>query len=156
MDLLCEVCDRPIIENESEYMNYLTTLRKENDESLFKKHTINNINFDEVNKILNDYISTHNKNVDFYFTNCELVIEFHNNFIGNKQTDYFNTTDIIDINEYLLYDIDCFKSRGYKFYKINQMTINIISDRCNMAYNSAWIHRQKWSCRSQARIKEEG
>ena len=22
--------------------------------------------------------------------------------------------------------------------------------------NSAWIHRQKWSCRSQARIKEEG
>ena len=28
MDLLCEVCDRPIIENESEYYNYLARLRK--------------------------------------------------------------------------------------------------------------------------------
>ena len=31
-------------------------------------------NLDGVNKILNDYISTHNKNFDFYFINCEFVI----------------------------------------------------------------------------------
>ena len=31
MKLLCAVCDREIFENESEYENYLTTLRKTND-----------------------------------------------------------------------------------------------------------------------------
>ena len=28
MELLCPVCDREFIENESEYKNFLTTLRK--------------------------------------------------------------------------------------------------------------------------------
>ena len=44
MDLLCEVCDRSIIENESEFMNYLATLRKKGDKCLYKKYTINNVN----------------------------------------------------------------------------------------------------------------
>ena len=65
MTLLCEVCDRSIIENQSEYNNYLTTLRKEIEKGLYKKYTINNSNLDEVNKTLNDYISTLYKNFDF-------------------------------------------------------------------------------------------
>ena len=40
MTLLCEICDREKIKNESEY---------------------NNINLDEFDKILSDYISHHNK-----------------------------------------------------------------------------------------------
>ena len=104
MNLLCEVCDRSIIENQSEYNNYLATLRKEDDKSLYKKYTINNINLDEVNKIIDDYISSHNKNFDFQFINCEFVIEFDNNFIVNKKTNYFYNTAIININRYLLYD----------------------------------------------------
>ena len=87
---------------------------------------------DKVNKILNNYISFHNKIFDFYFVNCEFVIEFDNNFIAKIETNYFCNKDITNIKRYLLYDIDCFKSRGYKFYNINQMTINSISDRCNM------------------------
>ena len=67
MNLLCEVCDRLIIENESEYNKYLATLPKENDKSLYKKYTINNINLDEVNKILNDHISIHNKIFQFFY-----------------------------------------------------------------------------------------
>ena len=31
MSFLCEVCDRQIIENESEYKKYITTLRKKKD-----------------------------------------------------------------------------------------------------------------------------
>ena len=88
----------------------------------------------EVNKLLNDYFSTQNKKIDFYFINCEFVIEFDNNFIAYIQTSYFYNTYIVNSNRYLLYDIDWFKSIGYKFYKINQRTINIISDRCNMTY----------------------
>ena len=67
MSLLCKKCDRSIIENELQYNKYLATLRKENDKSLYNKYSINNVNLDEVNKILNDYISTHNKSFKFYF-----------------------------------------------------------------------------------------
>ena len=59
MSFLCEVCDRSIFENQSEYMNYLATMRKKNDESLFKKHNVNIINLEEVEKVLKDYIIIH-------------------------------------------------------------------------------------------------
>ena len=89
---------------------------------------------DDVNKILNDYISTNNKKFDFYFNNCEFVVEFDTNFIANIETNCFYNTDITNISRYFIYDIDCFKSRGYKFYNIKEMKINIISDRCHMTY----------------------
>ena len=69
----------------------------------------------EVNERLNDCICTHNKKVDFYYINCEFVIELDNIVIANIKTNYFINTDFININKYLIYDIDCFKSRGYKF-----------------------------------------
>ena len=65
---------------------------------MYKIYTFNNANLDEVNKISNDYISTHNKNFDFYFINCEFVIEFDNNFIGNIEIKFFYNTDNIKIN----------------------------------------------------------
>ena len=66
MDFLCRICDRSFIGNESEYRKYLTTLRKKTNKSLYKKITINNVDLDESNKILNDYISTHKKIRFFY------------------------------------------------------------------------------------------
>ena len=39
-------------------------------------------------------------------------------------------------DRHLLYDNDCFKPRGYNFYNVNQLTINIISDRCNMTFEN--------------------
>ena len=94
MELLCEVCDRSIIANESEYQECLTTMRKKNDKSIYNKNTIININLDDVNKTLNDYISTHNKNFDFDFINCEFVIEFYDNFTPKIETIYFYNKDI--------------------------------------------------------------
>ena len=60
MSILSKVCDRSIMENGSEHMEYLATMRKKNDKSLYKKHIIN-IHLDEFDKILNDYITTHKK-----------------------------------------------------------------------------------------------
>ena len=51
MDFLCKVCDRPIIDNETEYYNYLATLRKKDNKILYKNYTINNVNLDEFDKI---------------------------------------------------------------------------------------------------------
>ena len=69
-----------------------------------------------------------------YFINCEFKVEFDNNFTTNIKTNYFNNIDSDNMKSYLLYYIDCFKPRGYKFYNINQMTISSISDRVNMTY----------------------
>ena len=66
MDLLCPVCDRSIFENESEYHEYLATLGKKNHKSFYNKYTNNNVNLDDVMKLLSDSISTHNKSFDFF------------------------------------------------------------------------------------------
>ena len=131
-ELLCKVWDREIFEKESELNKYLATFRKTYDRSLYKKYTINNINLNELDKILDDYITNHNKKFNFHFTNCEFVIEFDNTFIANIETNYHYNDDITNIKSYLLYYTDCYESRGNKIYNINQMTINIISDRCNL------------------------
>ena len=117
MDVLCRVCEQSIMENESQYYHYLATLHKKNAKSLYKRYSINNIKLDDVNKIINDYISTQKKNFDFYFTNCDIVIEFDINFIANIETSYFYKTDIININSYLLYDIDFLNHEDIIFIK---------------------------------------
>ena len=134
MDYLCQVCDREIIENESEYRNYVATLRKKGDESIYKKYSINNINLDEVDKILKDYVSSHNKTFDIYFIYCEFKIQFDENSTRDLKTDCVHNIEIEKISQCLLYCIEYLESKGYKFQKINQMTINTVSDRCNMKY----------------------
>ena len=117
MEFLCKVCDRSFIENETEYYKNLATLRKKDDESLYKNNTINNVNLDEFDNILNGYISHHNNKFDFCLVNCEFIIEFDNNFTANIETIYiYNIDDIITkTKSFLLYSIDSFKSRGYSF-----------------------------------------
>ena len=134
MHLLCRVCDRKIIENESEYKNYIASLGKKDDNSIYKKYVINNIKLDEVDKILKDYISTHNKKFDIYFIYCELKIQFDNNSTRDLKTDCVHNIEIEKISQCLLHCIEYLESKGYKIRNINQMTINTISDRCNMKY----------------------
>ena len=66
MTFLCENCDREILENPDEYQHYITASRKKNDKNLYTKCTTNNISFDELDKILKDYTSTHNKKFVFF------------------------------------------------------------------------------------------
>ena len=90
MSFLCKQCDQSVIEKESEYKEYLATLRKKNDKSLNQKNTNNNVNYDEVDNKLNDYITTHNNKIDSYFINCEFKIEFDNIFTTNIETNFFS------------------------------------------------------------------
>ena len=61
-------------------------------------------------------------------------MEFDKNRMANINTKYFYNTYIINENVYLSYYIDGSKTSGHKFYNIDQMTINMISDMCNMTY----------------------
>ena len=84
MDFLCKVCDKSIIENETKYNNYVATLTKEHDKSFYKNYTIINPNLIQIDKILDDYISKHNKKFDIYLFNCEFHLVFDNVKIHKK------------------------------------------------------------------------
>ena len=139
MDILCKVCDKDIIENESEYKNYITTLRKKDDKSIYKRYVIKNITLDEVDKILKDYDSTHNKKFNIYFILSEFKIQIDNNYTRNLSSACVHKKDFEKIFQSLIYYIECLKIIGYKFQNINQMTINTVSDRCNMKYE-CYLH----------------
>ena len=137
MDSICQVFDRSLSENPSEYQYYLTTSHKENDISLYIKYTNKNINLDDLDKILNDYITTHNEKFNFYLFGFKLVKEFVDNSTENIETNYFYQTDIINIKRNLLNNIYRFISRIYKpcnVYKIKHIILELINDRCNMTY----------------------
>ena len=135
MDYICRYCDRSLIENPDEYENYLTTLHRRNDKNLYVKYTINNNSFDELDKILEDYISTHNKKFVFYLISCELIIEFDNNSTENIKTNYFYNTDVNNIKRDLIYNLYHFLPKLFKdchAYNIKQTILKTNNDRCNM------------------------
>ena len=132
MDLLCKVCDKYIIENESEIKNYIASLRKKDEKSIYKKYVIKNINLDEVDKILSDYVSMNSKKFDIYFLYCEFKMRFDNNSTRHLKTELVHNIEFEKINQTLIYYIEYLESKVYKFQNINQMSINTVSDRCNM------------------------
>ena len=132
MDLPCRVCDREIMEIESENEKYLATCRKKDDKSIYKKYIINNINLNEVDKTIKYYISHLNKKFVIYFFKSDFQIHFDDNFIAHIEIDYHYNNDTRNIKSYLLFYIDSCEFAGYKFKNINRMIINIVSDRCNM------------------------
>ena len=105
---------------------------------MYIKYTINNVNLDELDEILNDHITTHNKKFNFYLICCSLLIEFDTNITENIETSYFYNTDIINIKRDLLYNIYIFIPRIYKpsnVCNIKQTILKTINDRCNMTYD---------------------
>ena len=98
------------------------------------KYVINNVNLDEVDKIINDYVSTHNNKFDFYIIYCDCLIEFDNNFTTNIKTGYIYNTNITSLYKHLLHEIYFFTARGYNVSNINQMAIKTIIGKYNMSY----------------------
>ena len=134
MDFLCKVCVREILENESERTQDIATLRKGYDRCLYTKHTINNVILDEFDKILNQYISHHKKKFDLYIYKLTFSLEFSNNSLKCKETNYRLNKDDNHRKCLLLRCIEYFTSKGYRFCNINHITIDSINDKCNMTY----------------------
>ena len=104
---------------------------------MYIKYTINNINLDDLNKTLNDYITIHNEKFNFYLISCKPIIEFGDNFTEKMETNYFYNTDIFNIKRNLLYNVYNFIPSIYKpsnVCNIKHMILKTINDRCNMTY----------------------
>ena len=93
MDL---ICNRKIIVNELEYNNYITSLIKKDNKNFYMKYVINNVDINDFDKIFNDYITSHNKKFDFYYINCEFVIET-DNYLANIEINFHYNTDYISL-----------------------------------------------------------
>ena len=136
MDFLCKVCDREILENESERTYYVATLRKRYERCLYTKHTNNNNNLDEFDRILNQYISHHNRKFDLYLYKLTFSLEFSNNSFQVIKTNYRLIKDDNHMKSLFLRCSEYFTLIGYKFCNINHITIDSINDRCNMTYEN--------------------
>ena len=88
----------------------------------------------EVDKLLKDCVSSHNKKLNIYFFYCEYKTQFDNNSTRDLKTECVLNLEIEKINQCLLYCIEYLESKVYKFQNINQMTFNTVSERCNMKY----------------------
>ena len=76
------------------------------------KKVIINVILDEIDKILNNYVSTHNKKFNLYLIKCEFIITLSNNFSTNIETIYIHNKQSDKITYDLLYNIDCMKLKG--------------------------------------------
>ena len=72
-------------------------------------YTFINVNSDEVDKILNYYVTIHDKKFSFCSINCEIVMDLDNNSTTNIETNYLKKLDSDNRKSYLIYYIDCFK-----------------------------------------------
>ena len=130
-ELLCLKCNHETFEDNDKLYNYLATFQKENDKNIYKKIVIDNIDLDNIDKILNNYIDNHNKKFDIYFVKCLFNISFDNN-IYELDTIYVYNKESYKLFIQLLSFIDMMKAEGKNFHNTSQMTININSDICNM------------------------
>ena len=110
---LCPACNTWITQNPSEYNEFTSTMRKKRDQHLYENNIINIINLDKVDKILDDYVTTHNKIFYYYLVGCDIKLEFDNNSTSILDIGYCNNVnDITQIENYLLYKNNLYKSRG--------------------------------------------
>ena len=77
-----------------------------------QKHTINNINLDELDGILNQYISHHNKKIDLYLYKLTFSSEFSNSSLQTIETNYRLNKDGNHMESLFLRCIDYFTSIG--------------------------------------------
>ena len=133
---LCEKCDDDIFElikKEKNIYKYIDIIQERINNNILKKIITDNIySYDDVNKILIEYIEIHNKKYNFFFVKCEFNILFDDN-IYNIESSFEHFSEIYKIDIQLKFFIDMIKEEDKKiFKKITQMIIIIINDKCNM------------------------
>ena len=131
-DLLCENCNNDSFKNSNNLNDYLNNIQKEIDNNICLK-IVTNIDLNDVNKILNNYIEIHDKKFIVYNIKCIFDILFDDNDIYELETSYIHNKEIYKLIFQLQYFIDMIlKTEGKNFKKINQMSIYILGDKCNM------------------------
>ena len=91
---------------------------------------------DGIDKILNEYVSYHNKKITSYFLKLTCEIKFNNKFIQTLEINYHSNSELNNMKFYLLSFIDSFTTRRYEICKINHITIYTMNHRCDIFYKT--------------------
>ena len=115
MDYLCQTCDEFIYDN----------------------YSINNPNLNDIDNIINNYVTSYNKKFDIYSIKCDFYLVFNDEFKIHIETYYVhNKDDLSKIKTELLSWIEHLKFEGYSFCHINEMIIKSITDKHWITYNT--------------------
>ena len=115
MDYLCKTCDEFIYDN----------------------YSINKPNLNDIDKIINNYVTGYNKKFDIYSIKCDFYLVFNNDFKTHIETQYVqNKDDLTRIKPELLSWIENLEFEGYSFCHINEMIIKTVTDKHWITYNT--------------------
>ena len=60
------------------------------DEFIYNEYSINNPNLNDIDKIINNYVTSYNKKFDIYYIKCDFYLVFNNDFGIHIKTHYFH------------------------------------------------------------------
>ena len=101
------------------------------------KNTIENPNFFAIDKISNDYITTHNEKNSIFLNKCGFKLIFNSDFSKSIliETVFQHNSMFMNLKRFFLYHIDIFIDKGYIFSHINEMNITSVIDKMYITYN---------------------
>ena len=115
MDYLCQTCD----------------------DFFYDNYSINNPYLNDIDKIINNYVTSYNKKFDIYSIKCDFYLVFNDDFKIHIETHYVHNKDnLTKIKTELLAWTEHFKFEGYSFCHINEMIIKTITDKHWITYNT--------------------
>ena len=107
------------------------------DEFIYDEYSINNPNLNDIDKIINNYVTSYNKKFDIYHIKSDFYLVYNNDFGIHIKTHYVhNKDDLTKIKTELLFQLELLKYQGYSFCHINEMIIKAITDKHWMAYKT--------------------
>ena len=93
-DYYCDVYDISIkIKSKSKHLHSLT--HNELEKCIQINHTIEKLDFLDIEELFNNYINNHNKKFDLYPVKCDFILVFDNEFHLHIGTDLKNSPTIL-------------------------------------------------------------
>ena len=107
------------------------------DDFIYDEYSINNPILNDIDKIINNYVTSYNKKFDIYSIKCDFYSVINNDFGIHIETHYVHNKDeLTKIKTELLSWIEHLKFEGYSFCHVNEMIIKTITDKHWMTYNT--------------------
>ena len=91
-------------------------------------YIIDNPDFFDINKMYEDHNTNHNRKIVSYLIKSYIKLSFNNPNLPIKTQFHYNTL-IIHMKSSLLYWIEYFDIKGYKFSRIIEMNMKTLSDK---------------------------
>ena len=107
------------------------------DEFIYDEYSINNPNLNDIDKKINNYVTSYNRKFDIYSIKCDFYLVFNDVFKIHIETYYVhNKDDLTKTKTEFLSWSEHLKFEGYSFCYINEIIIKTIIDKHWMTYRT--------------------